>query len=119
MNQQRIDLIRVMSDNIALCIRESKKYSRVMDIATARDLPAFRNQLQLLMRDWQKLGKEGPLTTFDGYTAVLLPGDYREWTEVRDLMVIRLYEQLHDVLVKEKQPDDIPVNEIELEEVKS
>jgi len=119
MNQQRIDLIRVMSDNIALCIRESKKYSRVMDIATARDLPAFRNQLQLLMRDWQKLGKEGPLTTFDGYTAVLLPGDYRGWTEVRDLMVIRLYEQLHDVLVKEKQPDDIPVNEIELEEVKS
>jgi CRISPR-associated protein Cst1 len=101
MNQQRIEQIRTMSDNVAQCIRETKKYSRVHDIAAARDLPSFRNQLQLLMRDWQKLGKDRPLTTFDDYTAILLPGDYRGWTEVRDLMVIRLYEQLHDVLAKE------------------
>jgi len=113
MNQQRVNLIRIMSDDIALCIRESKRYNRVMDLAAARDLAAFRNQLQLLMRDWQKLGKEEPLTTFDNYTAILLPGDYRGWTEVRDLMVIRLYEQLHDILVKEKQSDDVPVNEVD------
>ncbi|WP_292365097.1 MULTISPECIES: type I-B CRISPR-associated protein Cas8b1/Cst1 [unclassified Methanoculleus] len=107
MNQQRVDQIKVMSDNIALCIRESKKFNRVLDIAAARDLPSFRNQLQLLIKDWQKLGKEKPLTTFDDYTAVLLPGDYRGWTEVRDLMVIRLYEQLHDVLAKEVEPEEV------------
>lgn len=101
MNQQRIDRIRDMSDNIALCIRESKKPRRILDVAAAKDLPSFRNQLQLIMKDWQKLGKEGPLATFDDYTAVLLPGDYRGWTEVRDLMVVRLYEQLHDLLAKE------------------
>jgi hypothetical protein len=59
------------------------------------------------MRDWQKLGKDRPLTTFDDYTAILLPGDYRGWTEVRDLMVIRLYEQLHDVLAKEVEEEEV------------
>lgn len=107
MNQQRIDRIRDLSDNIALCIRESKKPKRVLDIAAAKDLPSFRNQLQLLMKDWQKLGKEEPLTTFDDYTAVLLPGDFRGWTEIRDLMVVRLYEQLHDLLAKEIEPEEV------------
>lgn len=106
MNQQRIDRIRDLSDNIALCIRESKKPNRVLDIAAAKDLPSFRNQLQLIMKDWQKLGKEEPLTTFDDYTTVLLPGDYRGWTEIRDLMVVRLYEQLHDLLAKEVEPEE-------------
>ena len=107
MNQQRINRIRDLSDNIAICIRESKKPRRISDIASARDLPSFRNQLQLIMRDWQKLGKEEPLTTFDDYTAVLLPGDYRGWTEVRDLMVIRLYEQLHDLVAKTLNPEEV------------
>jgi CRISPR-associated protein Cst1 len=107
MNQQRINRIRDLSDNIAICIRESKKPRRISDIASARDLPSFRNQLQLIMRDWQKLGKEEPLTTFDDYTAVLLPGDYRGWTEVRDLMVIRLYEQLHDLVAKDTEPEEV------------
>ena len=107
MNQQRIDRIRDLSDNIALCIRESKKPRRVLDIAAAKDLPSFRNQLQLVMKDWQKLGKEEPLTTFDDYTAVLIPGDYRGWTEVRDLMVVRLYEQLHDLLAREVEPEEV------------
>lgn len=106
MNQQRIDQIKSISDSIALCIRESKKFNRVLDLNSARDLPSFRNQLQLLMRDWQRLGKEEPLTTFDDYTAILLPGDYRGWTEVRDLMVVRLYEQLHDVLAKEVESEE-------------
>jgi len=107
MNQKRIDQIRGFSDRVALCIRESKKYGRVHDIAAARDLPSFRNQLQLLMRDWQKLGKTEPLTTFDDYTGILIPGDYRGWTEVRDLMVIRLYEQLHDILAKEVEEEEV------------
>lgn len=105
MNQQRLNQIRDLSDKIAQCIRESKKINRVQDIAAAKDLPSFRNQLQLLMKDWQKLGKEQPLTTFDDYTTVLIPGDYRGWTEVRDLMVIRLYEQLHDLLAKESNQE--------------
>jgi len=107
MNQQRIDQIRDLSDKIAQCIRESDKKFRVGDIAAARDLPSFRNQLQLLMKDWQKLGQKEPLTTFDDYTGILLPGDYRGWTEVRDLMIVRLYEQLHDVLAKDVEPSEV------------
>ncbi len=107
MNQQRIEQIREFSDRIALCIRESKKFGRVHDIAAARDLPSFRNQLQLTMKDWQRLGKGQPLTTFDDYTGILIPGDYRGWTEVRDLMVIRLYEQLHDILAKEVENEEV------------
>lgn len=102
MNKQRIIQIRDLADSIALCIRESKNKKRVNDIVSARDLPAFRNQLRLVFRDWQKIGKDEPLATFDEYVGVIIPGDYRGWTEVRDLIAIRLYEQLHDMLAEEE-----------------
>jgi CRISPR-associated protein Cst1 len=107
MNQQRIEKIREFSDKIATSIRESKKFSRVHDIANARDLPSFRNQLNLIVKDWQKLGKGDPIITFDDYIRILIPGDYRGWTEVRDLIVIRLYEKLHDILVKEDENSEV------------
>jgi phosphoribulokinase len=49
------------------------------------------------------------MITYDEYIATVIPGDYSGWREVRDLMVIRLYEKLHDMLSTEKE------DEVELE----
>lgn len=106
MNSQRIAEIKELADNISQCIREANKPKRVGEIAAARDLNAFRNQLQLVMHDWQNLGKDEPLTTYDQYVKVLPPGDTRGWMEIRDLIVIRLYEQLHDMLRKESDEEE-------------
>lgn len=93
---------------ILLCASVNRKNQGEFRISRQREIyHRFETKLQLIMRDWQKLGKEEPLTTFDDYTAVLLPGDYRGWTEVRDLMVIRLYEQLHDLVAKDTEPEEV------------
>jgi CRISPR-associated protein Cst1 len=109
MNKQRIEAIRDLADKIAICIEETGDKRRVNDIVSAKDLPAFRNQLRHIFRDWQKLGRDEPMITYDEYIATVIPGDYSSWQEVRDLMVIRLYEKLHDMLSTEKE------DEVELE----
>lgn len=109
MNKQRIEAIKNFADKIATCIEETNNKRRVNDIVSAKDLPAFRNQLRLVFRDWQKLGKKEPIVTYDEYIATVIPDDYSGWREVRDLMIIRLYEKLHDMLSIEKE------DEVELE----
>ncbi|HNX17325.1 MAG TPA: type I-B CRISPR-associated protein Cas8b1/Cst1 [Methanoregula sp.] len=107
MSQQRIERIKKLADRIAQSIEESGKVRRVNDLLVARDLPSFRNQLQLIFKDWQKMGHEDPLISFDEYVDVIIPGDYLSWTEVRDLIIIRLYEKLHPMLVKGEKSEPI------------
>jgi len=110
MNKQRIEKIKTLADRIAACIEETGNKQRVNDIISARDLISFRNQLRLTLKDWQKTKHDDPLITFDDYIGVLIPGDYAGWSEVRDLIVIRLYEKLHPLLVKDDK-DSPTVNE--------
>lgn len=99
MKQQRIEDIKKFSDRIAESIEaEGKVKKRVNDIVSAKNLPEFRNQLRIISKNWQNQGKKESLVSYDEYVSVLIPGDYKGWTEVRDLMVIRLYEKLHDYL---------------------
>jgi CRISPR-associated protein Cst1 len=106
MNKQRIEKIKNLADRIAECIEKSGDKKRVMALQSAKDLVSFRNQLRLILRDWQKQGQSGPLTSFDDYIEVVIPGDYTGWTEVRDLIVIRLYEKLHHMLARESASDE-------------
>lgn len=98
MNKQRIEAIKNLADKIAICIEENSNKKRVNDIVSARDFPTFRNQLRLVFRDWQKLGKDKPMVTYDEYISTIIPEDYYNWREVQDLIIIRLYEKLHNML---------------------
>jgi len=110
MNKQRIEKIKKLADRIAECIEKSGDKKRVNALQSARDLVSFRNQLRLILKDWQKQGQDAPLITFDDYIDVVIPGDYSGWTEVRDLIVIRLYEKLHHMLARSAGSDE-PENE--------
>ncbi|HPP78394.1 type I-B CRISPR-associated protein Cas8b1/Cst1 [Methanospirillum sp.] len=105
MNQQRINDIKICADRIAETIRLKNNKKRLQAIVSSKTLEEFRNQIRLAMVDWQKLGKEDPMIEFDQFTRIMIPGDYRGWTEVRDLIVVRLYEQLHDILAKESEEE--------------
>jgi len=106
MNKQRIEKIKTLADRIAECIEKSGDKKRVNALQSAKDLVSFRNQLRLILKDWQKQGHDKPLVEFDDYIEVLVPGDYAGWTEVRDLIVIRLYEKLHPLLARTADEDD-------------
>ncbi len=111
MNKQRIEKIKTLADRIAECIEKSGDKKRVNALQSARDLVSFRNQLRLILKDWQKQGRDKPLIEFDDYIEVLIPGDYAGWTEVRDLIVIRLYEKLHPLLARTADEDDMDDSE--------
>jgi len=98
MNKQRIEAIKNLADKLAICIEETNNKKRVNEIVSAKDFPTFRNQLRHIFRDWQKLGKEEPMITYDEYVSTVIPDDYSNWREVQDLIVIRLYEKLHSML---------------------
>lgn len=106
MNQQRLNDIKFCADQIAKAVREKNNKKRVQAIISAKTLEEFRNQIRLSMVDWQKIGKAEPMLEFDQFTRVLIPGEYRGWTEVRDLIVVRLYEQLHDLLSKDNGEEE-------------
>jgi len=106
MNKQRIEKIKKLADRIAECIEKSGDKNRVNALQSAKDLVSFRNQLRLIFRDWQKQGQAEPLITFDEYIEIVIPGDYAGWTEVRDLIVIRLYEKLHYMLAKSAESNE-------------
>ncbi len=115
MNKQRIEAIKNLADKIAICIEENNNKKRINDIISARDFPTFRNQLRLVFRDWQKLGKEQPMVTYEEYISTIIPEDYSNWKEVQDLIIIRLYEKLHNMLssgvIDEGEPEKLKGDE--------
>jgi CRISPR-associated protein Cst1 len=105
MDKKRIEMIKTVGDRIATCIEKTGNKKRINNLLSANDLSSFRNQLRLLMRDWQKLGETNPLVSFEESITILIPEDYSGWREVRDLIIIRLYEKLHDSLIEENNED--------------
>jgi CRISPR-associated protein Cst1 len=106
MHKERLEKIKAFADSISKVIESSPK-KRVNGLINAKSVEEFRNQLRLVMADAQKSGNKEPLIGFDDFTMVLIPGDYRGWTEIRDLIIIRIYENLHDVLVADDESEDI------------
>ena len=106
MHKERLEKIKTFADSISDIIEPSPK-KRINGLISAKTVEEFRNQLRLIMADAQKSGAKEPLISFDDFAKVLIPGDYRGWTEIRDLIIIRIYENLHDVLAIDDESEDI------------
>jgi len=117
-NQNRINAIKDYADRIAQCITESKKTKRINDLISAKDFPTFKNQLRMIGKDWQTLGKQEPLITFDDYVYSIMPDDYSNWRDVQNLITIRLYEELHPILANtDEEMTDIDEERAEGEQI--
>ncbi|MCK4518259.1 type I-B CRISPR-associated protein Cas8b1/Cst1 [Candidatus Babeliales bacterium] len=106
MNKQRLEGIKNLADKIAICIEETDNKKRVNEISSAKDFSMFKNRLRVIFRDWQKLGKEEPMITYDEYISAVIPDNNSNWKEVQDLIVIRLYEKLHFMLANIDEGDE-------------
>ena len=76
MNKQRLEGIKNLADKIAICIEETDNKKRVNEIASAKDFSMFKNRLRVIFRDWQKLGKEEAMITYDEYISAVIPDNY-------------------------------------------
>ena len=102
MEQTRLEKIKQVGDFIAECIQESGSDRRLVRLERAKSYEACRNVLLYIIRERIKQGAPMPLFSLDDYVEYLFPEseDFTAtpWRETRDLLLFRVYEQLHNWL---------------------
>jgi len=102
MDEKRINTIREFADRIANLIQSLDSVRRLEQLERAKDYAEFRNVLRFLIKDGIRAGSREPLLRFDEYVNLIFPEGAMGWSEVRDLMLFRIYEVLHNWLVERK-----------------
>ena len=100
MEQARLDKLKQVGDFIAASIRESGRDRRLAQLERAKSYRECRNVLRFVVRDRISQGAQEPLFSLDDYVEHLFPAtdNVTFWSETRDLLLFRIYEQLHDWL---------------------
>ncbi len=117
MNKDRLSTIKRVGDSIAESIKLSDRRHRLFQLEKVKNYSECRNVLRLIIKDRIAQGQEEVLFTIDEYVEHLFPdtSEYTEWSETRDLLLFRIYEKLHDWLIKSKDEINKELSE-EMEE---
>lgn len=113
MDDRKIELIKDLGDKIAIYIKNSNRLKRLTDLERAQKYYEFTNILRLISKDRIKQNAKEPLFSLDDYVEIVYRENYPEWKEVRDLILFRIYENLHDWLISKEEYK----NEVEKEEI--
>lgn len=99
MRQEQVDLIKNISDKIIALAQEEGDYKKfITPIEGARHSYDLRAAILRMVKKQFKDGSSEPFIRLDDYVRYLFP-DGQRWGEVRDLMLICLYEKLHELRV--------------------
>lgn len=93
--KSRIDNIRTLGDKLAAHIAAQNDKRLLRELYSARDYRAFRLALLRTIRAY--VGDE-PLVEFDGFVSIFEEAEEfarLDWNLARDLLLIRIFEQLH------------------------
>lgn len=105
MEQTQLEKIKQVGDLIAKCIQKSGRDRRLMQLERAKSYGECRNILRYVIRDRIQQGEPEPLFSIDDYMEHLFPASVNfaatPWRETRDLLLFRVYEQLHNWLQEE------------------
>lgn len=115
MRQEQIELIRGIADKIICLAQKDGDYKKLITpIEGARYAYQLRTAILRMVKAHYKGGEATPFVRLGDYVDYLFP-DGQSWYEVRDLMLICIYEKLHDLRI---QPDEISDENIpDIEEV--
>lgn len=117
MEKERIDIVKRVGDEIADLIRQRNDIKRLEKLERSDTYGALRNQLRIIIKERIRQGASGPLFSLDEYVDQLFPS-HDFWRETLDLLLFRIYENLHDWLVtnivdiaEESREDTLEVEE--------
>ncbi len=98
----QLEKIKQVGDLIADCIQKSGRDRRLTQLERANSYSECRNILRYVIRERIQQGASEPLFSIDDYMEYLFPAsdnlNLTPWRETRDLLLFRIYEQLHDWL---------------------
>lgn len=105
MKKERIDAVLRLADRVCDLVQKENAPKLIRPLEGARVVYQFRAALLRLQRRSLFAGEETPLISAEEYLTRLLP-DGEPWTDVRDLMLIRIYEKLHSFLQAQQEGID-------------
>jgi len=101
MEKERIEAIKKLGDKISEYIKKTDDTKRINQLESAKNYNSLRNIFRFIERKMISEGYDEPLFTFDEYVNLLFPeGSW--WQENLDLLLFRIYENLHQYLVEKK-----------------
>ena len=111
--QEQIDLIQRISDRIIALSQKAGDYKKfITPIEGAKYGHQLRGALLRMVKAHYKNGEPEPFVRLKDYVDYLFP-DGQSWYEVRDFLLICLYEKLHDLRVEPSQISDETIHEIQ------
>lgn len=123
MRHEQIELIRTIAGKIIALAESDGDYKKyITPIEGARYAYQLRSAILRMVKAQYKAGQAEPFVRLTDYVEYLFP-DGQSWYEVRDLMLICLYEKLHDLQIQPEEisdeviPDIEEVGEMSLEEI--
>lgn len=82
------------------------------ELEMASNYNNFRNILRKILKNKINMGDEELLFTFDEYVISLFPEGNMTWRETQDLLLFRIYENLHDWLIENQYVEEVTEDEI-------
>ena len=102
MEPTQLGKIKQVGDLIAECIQKSGRDRRLKQLENAKSYSECRNIFRFVIRERIQQGAPEPLFSIDDYMEYLFPAsdnlNLTPWRETRDLLLFRIYEQLHNWL---------------------
>ncbi|GBC60648.1 type I-B CRISPR-associated protein Cas8b1/Cst1 [Desulfonema ishimotonii] len=106
MQKEQIELIRKLAGKIIeLCEKENGNYKRYLQPINAKNAHTLRMAILRMVRRNYESGAEEPFITSEEYIEYLFP-DGQRWYEVRDFLLICLYEKLHELRIEPEKVFD-------------
>lgn len=105
MDDNRIDSIRSLGDTLAEYIETYDQKKVLSDIEQVESYQKFTNILRKVMKKKVEKKDDTILFTYDDYVNNICP-DYKMWRETRDLLLFRLYENLHEWLIENNEKNE-------------
>lgn len=100
MDTQRIDQLRLLGDRLAEYIHQRNDRKLLRTLYQEKRYPIFRIGVIRAIKEYARLASKDsePLVDYDGYVKIFEEGEEYErndWNLARDLLLIRVLEQLH------------------------
>ncbi len=110
-DEKRIDAIKTVGDKLSKYIEINDSKKTLSSLENASSYNNFRNVLRKILKSKIKDDNE-LLFTFDDYVVNLFPEGNLTWRETQDLLLFRIYENLHDWMVENDFVEEVSEEEL-------
>ena len=112
MDEKRIEVIKDVGDRLSDYIKNNDSLKTLTSLEHASNYNNFRNILRKILKHKINNGDEELLFTFDEYVISLFPEGNLTWRETQDLLLFRIYENLHQWLIENEYVEEITEDEL-------